>query len=337
MPAWKQTLILILCTLLWLAPVAPARADSEAFAAWLTQLRSDALAAGVSAGTLDTALAGVHAPESQVLEKDRTQPEQIISLRDYVRARVTDERIAEGRAMLHRYRTWLGRIEKQYGVQKRFLVALWGIESSYGRHPGERPVIASLVTLAYDDRRGDYFRKELLTALQILDQGHVSLARMHGSWAGAMGPFQFMPSSFLHYAVDADGDGRKDIWGSVPDALASAANYLAKARWQKDQTWGRGVTLPKPFDAQRAGLGSPRSLAGWQQLGVRRSDGRALPQRRLSAALIIPDGPQGPAFLVYDNFRVLLRWNRSHAFAVTVGSLADCYGEPGTPRDACRF
>ncbi len=302
-----------------------AQGAPQNFASWLEILREDARSAGISEKTLDAALANLNAPEPQVFERDQNQPEKTASLQDYVATRVSQERIDEGRLMLRRYATWLDRIERQYRVQKRFIVALWGIESSYGRHTGERPVIPALVTLAYDARRGDYFRMELLEALKILDAGHITLSRMKGSWAGAMGPFQFMPSSYRNYAVDADGDGRINIWGSVPDALASAANYLAKARWKNDQTWGRRVKLPKTFDYALSGLETRLPLSRWQALGVRRSNGTALPRRNLQASLIIADGPDGPAYLVYDNFRALRRWNRSNSFAVAVGTLADSY------------
>ena len=300
---------------------------TEDFSAWLELLREDARSAGISEKTLDAALADLVAPEPRVIELDQKQPEKTESVEDYVAARVSPERIAEGRLMLQRYPTWLGRVERTYKVQRRFIVALWGIESSYGRHTGKHPVIPALVTLAYDPRRGDYFRKELLAALKILDEGHVSLSRMKGSWAGAMGPFQFMPSSYRHYAVDADGDGRINIWGSVPDALASAANYLAKAGWKNDQTWGRAVKLTQKLDSSLTGLETRLPLSRWQALGVRRSNGRALPRRDLQASLIIPDGPTGPAYLVYNNFRALRRWNRSNSFAVAVGTLAESYAE----------
>jgi len=325
MTIYKRWFLLLTSLLLIFAQGAPAQEAPREFTAWLAQLRVDAGTAGISQKTLDAALADLVAPEPKVIERDQTQPEKTTSLNDYVTTRVSPERIAEGRLMFGRYRTWLGRIERQYRVQQRFLVALWGIESSYGRHAGGHPVILALVSLAFDDRRGDYFRRELLEALKIVDDGHVSLARLKGSWAGAMGPFQFMPSSFRHYAVDADGDGRIDIWGSVPDALASAANYLVKAGWHNDQTWGRPVTLPQPFDRQLAGLDSRMPLSRWQALGVRRSNGAALPRRNLQASLILADDPQGSAYLVYDNFRALRRWNRSNSFAVAVGTLADSY------------
>jgi len=316
---------LLIALVLLFAPAALAEAASEDFAAWLEQLRADARTAGISQQTLAAALADLQAPQPRLLERDQNQPERKESLETYVATRVNRERIAAGRRMLQRYPTWLGRIEREYRVQRRFLVALWGIESFYGRQTGSHPVIPALVTLAYDQRRGDYFRQELLAALKILDAGQVSLARMQGSWAGAMGPFQFMPSSYRHYAVDADGDGRINIWGSIPDALASAANYLAEAGWKDDQTWGRPVRLPKDFDETLAGLDTRLPLTRWQALGVRRTNGRALPRRNLQASLLIPDGSTGPAYLVYDNFRALRRWNRSNAFAVAIGTLADSF------------
>jgi membrane-bound lytic murein transglycosylase B len=208
-------------------------------------------------------------------------------------------------------------------VQRRFVVALWGIETNYGEHTGRFPVIHALATLAYDGRRGTYFRRELMQALRILDAGHISLPRMRGSWSGAMGQCQFMPSTFARHAVDADSDGRIDIWGSIPDALASAANYLAAEEWRSDQTWGRPVRIPVGFDIRRAGLENRLPLAVWHDLGIRRFDGGRLPRRDLDASLVMPDGPKGPAYIVYDNFRVLMRWNRSVSFAVAVGTLAD--------------
>jgi membrane-bound lytic murein transglycosylase B len=318
---------LLMGPLLWCVLVTSAQAqDTPAdFSGWLSQLRTEASAAGISSATLDAALTGIEAPRQDILEKDQAQPEKIQSLEDYVAARVTPQRILEGRQILRRYPTWLGRVERKYRVQRRFIVALWGIESAYGRHTGQLPVIPALVTLAYDKRRGEYFRKELLDALRILDAGQVPLARMQGSWAGAMGHFQFMPSTYRQFAVDGDGDGRVDLWNSVPDALSSAANYLARSGWQDDQTWGRPVRLPQGFDPSLAGLRTRLTLARWQSLGVRTSSGRALPRRSLQASLIQPDGNDSPAYLVYDNFRVLLKWNRANKFAVAVGTLAESY------------
>jgi membrane-bound lytic murein transglycosylase B len=307
----------------WLAASAPAKGGGDDFATWMENLRAEARASGISPETLDAALADVKGPLPKVIEFDRRQPEFTLSLEEYVSERVSEKRIAAGRRMMRRYPTWLGRVERKYGVQRRFLVALWGIESNYGEHSGTFPVFQSLATLAYDGRRSAYFRRELLNALYILDQGRVSLKTMKGSWAGAMGQCQFMPSAFRRYAVDADGNNRIDIWNSVPDVLASAGNYLSRAGWNDDQTWGRRVRLPKKFDFSLAGLETRLPLSRWQSLGVRRSNGRALPRRHLAASLILPDGPGGPAYLVYDNFRVLLSWNQSNAFAVAVGTLSD--------------
>ena len=319
-----SSLVLVIINVCWLfATSAPAKDTEKDFAAWLENLRVEARSAGISQETLEEAMADIEAPLPRVIDLDRKQPEFTLSLEDYVATRVSEKRIADGRRMMSRYPTWLGRVEQKYGVQRRFIVALWGIETNYGEHTGSFPVIQSLVTLAYDDRRSAYFRKELLDALRILDAGHIPLKRMKGSWAGAMGQCQFMPSSFRHYAVDADGDRRIDIWNSVPDVLASAANYLARIGWKDGQTWGRAVTLPAKFDLSLVGLETRLPLSRWQSLGVRRNNGSALPRRDLDTSLIMPDGPGGPAYLVYDNFRVLLAWNRSNSFAVAVGTLSD--------------
>jgi membrane-bound lytic murein transglycosylase B len=293
------------------------------FTKWMVEFRAEATAAGISQQTLDRALAGIEVPLTKVITLDRKQPEFTQTAEKYVETRVSDQKIDEGRKMMRRYPTWLGRVEDRHKVQRRFIVALWGIETNYGKYTGGIPVIEALVSLAYDGRRSAYFRRELLEALRIVDAGDISLRRMKGSWAGAMGQCQFMPSVFRRYAIDADGDHRRDIWTSVPDVLASAANYLAASGWKDDQTWGRPVRLPKGFDTSLAGLKTRLPLGRWQSLGVRRIDGRALPRREMDASLIIPDGPGTQAYLVYDNFRVLRVWNKSNAFALAVGLLSD--------------
>ncbi|ORJ53665.1 lytic murein transglycosylase [Geothermobacter hydrogeniphilus] len=320
-------LLLISC-IFALATPAGAAEKNRTFRTWLAELRAEARTAGISQQTIDKALATVWTPRNQVIRLDRNQPEFKQSLKAYVANRINDRRVANGRTMLRRYPTWLGRVEQRYGVQRRFILALWGIETGYGENSGNFPVIRSLVTLAYDSRRSDYFRGELIEALRILDAGQVRLARMKGSWAGAMGQCQFMPSAFRDFAVDADHSGRIDIWGSIPDVLGSIANYLSRSGWKDDQTWGREVKLPKGFDFSVVGLETRLPLSRWQALGVRRSNGRTLPRREIEASLILPDGPKGPAYLVYDNFRVLRRWNRSNAFAVAVGTLADRLAAP---------
>lgn len=295
--------------------------QAEEFSAWLEGLRREALSQGISAATVDRALADI-APLPRVIELDCSQPELLQTLPEYLAARVTETRVNEGKRMLRRFPTWLGRSERNYRVQRRFIVALWGIETNYGLFTGGFPVIPALATLAHDSRRSSYFRGELLTLLQLLDQGRLQLDQLEGSWAGAMGQCQFMPSSFHRFAVDADG-GEVNLWASVPDVFASTANYLKQSGWKDDQTWGREVRLPKDFDVSLAGLKKRLPLSQWQTLGIRRSNGRALPRRNIEASLIMPDGADGPAYLVYDNFRVLLSWNRSEAFAVAVGTLAD--------------
>lgn len=299
-------------------------AESTEFSAWLGGLKSEAAGKGISEQTLAKALADV-ALLPRVVELDRRQPELTQTLPEYLKARVTRQRINKGQLMLKRYPTWLSRIEQQYGVQRNFIAALWGIETNYGDHSGGFPVVSALATLAFDGRRSDYFRTELFDVLWLLEEGRIKAYLLQGSWAGAMGQCQFMPSSFRRYAVNADG-GLTDIWSSLPDVFASAANYLKQSGWQTGQGWGFEVTLPAGFDLSLAGLEKSTPMDRWNKLGVTRSHGGILPPSNLTASLILPDGPGGPAYLVHDNFRVLLKWNRSYAFAIAVGIIADRLG-----------
>jgi membrane-bound lytic murein transglycosylase B len=303
----------------------PAAAGSDDFEQWLAAFRQEAAAEGIGAVTLDQALQGLQ-PIPRVIELDRRQPEGRLTFRDYNRRVLSETRIERGRESLREHRALLDRVAADYGVQPRFILALWGIESSYGSFTGEYPVVAALATLAYDGRRAAFFRKELLQALRIVDQGDVKPAAMMGSWAGAMGQSQFMPSSFLSYAVDYDGDGRRDIWTTPADVFASIANYLAKAGWNDRYTWGRQVRLPEQLPAVAAGLEVVKPLPEWNALGIRRANGLDLPMVALEAALLQMDDGAGPAYLVYPNFRVLMAWNRSTYFALTVGELADLIG-----------
>jgi membrane-bound lytic murein transglycosylase B len=296
-------------------------AQSEPFEVWLAQFRQQAAAEGISAAALDRALEGVE-PIPEVIERDRRQPEGRLTFRDYNRRVLSPTRIARGRELMQQHHDVLDRIAADYGVQPRFIVALWGIESNYGSFTGEFPVIGALATLAYEGRRAAFFRKELLQALRIVDQGDVAPAQMTGSWAGAMGQSQFMPSSYLARAVDYDGDGRRDIWTTPPDVFASIANYLAKAGWSDRHTWGRPVQIADQLKADAAGLEVVKPLPEWHALGVRTSNGDALPVVALDASLLRMDD-DGPTYLVYNNFRVLMAWNRSTYFALTVGELAD--------------
>jgi membrane-bound lytic murein transglycosylase B len=217
-------------------------------------------------------------------------------------------------------------VAADFGVQARFIVALWAVETDFGRFTGGFDLVPALATLAYEGRRADLFASELIEALRIIDRGEAPPKGLKGSWAGAMGQSQFMPSSFNRMAVDYDGDGRRDIWSSQPDVFASMANYLRQSGWNGQQTWGRAVRIPAGLETD-AGLAISRPLADWQKLGIRLPDGGALPQVAMNASLILPDGAGGSAFLVYDNYRVLMQWNRSTYFATSIGLLADMIGD----------
>ena len=303
--------------------------SAEDFQIWLGKLRVEAEGKGISQSVLDEALAGIQ-PIPRVIELDRRQPEFTLTFTQYRDRVVPQSRIKKGRVKYQENRDLLEEIGGKIGVQPRFIVALWGIETDFGRVTGGFKVIPALATLAHDGRRSAYFRKELLNALQILHEGHIAPKEMMGSWAGAMGQSQFMPSSFLAHAVDYDGDGRRDIWTTRPDVFASAANYLAKSGWRADQTWGREVKLPRDFDFALADLKVRKPIGGWQVLGVRRPDGGDLPTQQLSASIVLPEkGKMSPAYLVYNNYRTTLRWNRSTYFALAVGLLSDGIGAGG--------
>lgn len=303
---------------------APIVIDKAAFNAWLADLRSEALGSGISAQTFDAAFAGLDLPIPRVLELDRFQPEFTQTLGTYLRRAVSDDRIRRGQEMLARHADLLREVEAAYGVQPRFLVAFWGLETNFGANFGGFPVVGALATLAQDGRRAAFFRQELMHALRILEAGHIRPDRMVGSWAGAMGHLQFMPSTFARHAVDRSGDGQIDIWGSLQDTFGSAAHYLSNIGWKGDETWGREVRLPKGLDLGLVGLDTRRPLAAWRDLGLRRADGGALPVvEGMEASLLLPAGIEGPAFLVYDNFRAIMDWNRSILYAIAVGHLAD--------------
>jgi len=307
---------------------------AEDFSNWLNELRQEALTKGISEATLHEALDNLE-PIPRIIELDRKQPEFTQTFWRYLDARVTESRIERGRTLLITHKKLLDTIEMQYGVQPRFLVAFWGLETNFGDYLGSFPVIGSLATLAYDPRRSDFFRSELLAALSIIDSGHISAANMLGSWAGAMGQPQFMPSTFVRFAVDGDGDGRRDIWYSLPDVFASAANFLSESGWQGDKTWGREVKIPPDFDLDLTGLKVKKTVTAWQILGVRKVNGENLPEVNIKASVILPAGHDGPAFLIYSNFHTILRWNRSDFYAIAVGHLADRITDTGpflTPR-----
>lgn len=315
-----------LLSCLALLSVAPARSGEADFAAWLAGLRREALAEGIPPATFDTALAGVE-PVPSVLESDRNQPEFKLNLETYLTRVVSEGRVAAGRERLRAQRPLLSEISARYGVQPRFLVALWGIESDYGRVLGSRPIIPALATLAYDPRRAKFFRGELLHVLHVLEEQLATPADLQGSWAGAIGGLQFMPSVYRRYAVDYNRDGRVDIWHDPGDLLASGGSYLAGEGWSRGKGWGCEVGLSKEIPAHLLGHDHHASVAIWKKRGVKVRDGGELPRPSTPASLLIPDPVSGRAFLVYDNYRVLLKWNHSDLFALAVGMLADRLAE----------
>lgn len=343
---------LLLSLVLWASPVhaqdgktnAPAitPAVQAEFQAWLEGVRVEAKAAGISQAVIDAALSDVQ-PVARILERDRKQSEFTITLERYRSRVVTAGNIKAGKAKGVRYNELLNAVAKKYGVQPRFILAIWGIETRFGAVAGTMPVIPAVATLAFDRRRSAYFREQLMATLKMLHRGYIDLPNLKGSWAGAMGQPQFMPSSYLAYAQDFDGDGLRNIWTDEGDVFASIANYLAKHRWSDDLTWGRKVAAPlsvkksavASYNNKASGcramkkMSSERRLSDWAELGVKRADGETpLPARDLRARMVLPDGVDGPAYLVYKNYNSILRYNCAHLYAVTVGELSDALSAP---------
>ncbi len=299
----------------------PATAQS-AFEAWKQGFRATALAQGIEPRLFDTAFQGV-SPNEDVIGFDRFQPEFSKPIWDYLDTAVSQDRIVEGRQNLRQMRRLLRRVENRYKVDAEVIVAIWGLESNYGQNRGDIYTIEALATLAFDGRRARYGERQLIAALKILQAGDVSRAEMRGSWAGAMGHTQFIPTSFLALAADYDGDGKRDIWSDNPaDALASAANYLHENGWVRGQPWGVEVVLPEGFDYALADVNNRQSARYWRSLGVRRADGGRLPDYS-DAALLLPAGDGNPVFAIYKNFEVIKRYNNSVSYALSVGHLAD--------------
>jgi membrane-bound lytic murein transglycosylase B len=303
-------------------------AVSPDFARWVADFRVTARAAGIGEETLRIAFDDVrYLP--RVVERDRAQPEFTRTVWDYLDRAVSPQRVAQGQDKLLQFRAEAEAAAARHGVPAAILVAIWGLESNYGGNTGDIPTVDALATLAFDGRREEWARSQLLAALRILQSGDIERPRMVGSWAGAMGQTQFLPSSFLAYAVDADGDGRRDIWGSVADVMLSTANYLARAGWQAGQPWGAEVQLPAGFDFGRADAQWRQASAQWAAEGVRAVDGAPLPEFT-EAAIVLPAGARGPAFLVGPNFRAILRYNNAVSYALAVGLLAQhLAGGPG--------
>ncbi len=319
-----------------------AQEDGKAFSEWLLKVHEEALAAGIDDALL-TKVLGTLEFDPKVIELEGKQPEFTVTYQGYATSRLSDWRINKGKEMMVTYRAELEEVGKAYGVQPRFIVAIWGLETNYGNYVGGYNVIRSLASLAYgaprESRKG-LFKKELMSALKILDEGHIAPEDMEGSWAGAMGQGQFMPTSFFAYAQDFDGDGKRDIWTNKKDIFASIAYYLQKHQWQADFTWGRQVALPAGFEETIKGFESASPDAGcraershlnaltlkeWNDLGLRRLDGTDLPVTDISARLYRPAGAEGPTYLVYDNYVRILRYNCSNFYALVVGRLSDYF------------
>lgn len=316
------------------APVSPTpRVASSptpllSFDEWRMLLRSDAIAAGIDAALFDRTFAGITL-DPRVVTSDNSQPEFTRPVWDYIDGAVSVSRIAQGRLLKAQHRPTLKAIRRAYAVDHEVLIAIWGMESNYGSNIGSHNVIRSLATLAYDGRRQVFWRSQLLAALQILQAGDGPAQGLIGSWAGAMGQTQFMPTTFNQHAVDFDGDGKRDLWNSTPDALASAAHYLQASGWENGQPWGFEVNLPQGFDYALADPEVRRSLAQWRILGI--NPVRAIDTNEQSqATLFLPAGHRGPAFLLLNNFRSILKYNNSTAYALAIGLLSDALdGNPG--------
>ena len=310
--------------------------DKLQFEKYVISLKSEALEKGFSQTLIDSSFAQVKY-HHRAVTADRSQPENVETLDTYLPKRVPQWKIDRARLLYKKHQALLTKVADKYGVQPRFIVALWGLETNFGKIMGSYNVVSALTTMAYEGRREVFFKKQLWAAMTILDEGHITIDKMKGSWAGAMGQNQFMPTSFLSYAVDGDGDGKKDIWTNQEDVFASMANYLKKEGWNDSLTWGRRVKLPHDFDTSlaipkntgsrkkwlKAWSNTEKTLAEWQALGLRRSDGTNLPSVDVKAALVFPDDENGRVYLAYDNYKSLMHWNLSYYFVSSVGHLSD--------------
>jgi membrane-bound lytic murein transglycosylase B len=306
------------------------------FEQYVVDLKKEAIEKGYSSEFVSQSFSKVKFHQRAV-KADRNQPEKVETLDTYLPKRVPQWKVDKARDKYKEHKTILESVSESYDVQPRFIVALWGLETNFGKIMGNYNVVSALTTLSYEGRREAFFKKQLWAALTILKEGHISIENMKGSWAGAMGQNQFMPTSFLAYAVDGDGDGKKDIWGNQSDVFASMANYLKKEGWDDSLTWGRQVKLPQNFDLSlaiprntgsrknwlKAWGESEKPLAEWQALGIRRSDGTNLPKVDIKAALVFPDDEKGRVYLAYDNYKSLMHWNLSYYFVSSVGHLSD--------------
>jgi membrane-bound lytic murein transglycosylase B len=321
-----RTLSLTLSLLALAAPAIiglPHRAEAaQTFGQWIERFWPTARAAGIKRETYDRAFKDM-TPDPKVIEAANFQPEYKKPIGEYVDRVVSDKRVTGGKQKLEENKALLDILEKRYGVDRTIIVAIWGVESNYGTQPGDMNVIRSLATLAYYNTKAGFARQQLITALKILQRGDISVEAMNGSWAGAMGHTQFIPTTYQSYAVDYDGDGKRNIWNDVPDALASTASYLRHSNWQPGQTWGYEVTLPKGLNPKKYSERTLKSIAAWEKVGIRRVNGEPFPRPGDKAGLYAPAATAGPAFLVLNNFRSILRYNNATSYALGVGHLSD--------------
>lgn len=308
--------------------------DPAQFPAYVETLKKKARAEGISEATINRAFANIHFVDRAV-QADRNQPEKKVLLDDYMKRVVTRQNIDKAREMAGQHRDKLERISKQYGVESKYIVALWATESQFGEIQGKEDTLSALATMAFEGRREAFFTSELMAALEMIDKGKITAGQMKGSWAGAMGQNQFMPSSYLHYGVDGDGDGQVDIWNNLDDVFASTANYLKQEGWKAGESWGREIRLPPDFDKTHAGIESEqgKTINEWNAEGVRQADGKPLPEEASKAWIITPDDGMDRSFLVYPNFHSLRHWNRSWYFAISIGSLADAHDDSDASED----
>ena len=315
--------IKVITSILFCAIMASPAHASQDWNTWLNGVKAEARKNGISETIINQALGDIQ-PISRVIELDRKQPEGTMTFAKYKKNVISDTRIRKGRILMKEHAAELQKASEKYGVPPQYIVSLWGVETSFGEYTGGFKVIPALATLAHDGRRSKFFRTELMNALKILNEGHIKPVNMKGSWAGAMGQNQFMPSSFHAFAVDGNNDGKRDIWGSLPDVFASTANYLSKSGWKEDQKWGREVKLPQGFPKSLASLKIKKSLAEWKNMGVTLPNGNAIPTPAgMKASIVAPGGIDGSTYLVYDNYRVIMKWNKSTYFATSVGLIAD--------------
>ncbi|MFB2647556.1 lytic murein transglycosylase [Shewanella mangrovisoli] len=304
-------------------------AHAAAFPTCVANLQERARTEGLSEATIQDTVASLQFVP-KVIELDQAQPEFSQTFNNYFTKRATDWRVNEGRRLLKKHRALLDKLAQEYGVPPQYILSFWGLETNYGSYKGKMSVLDSLATLACEPRRSGYFTTELMQALKLKEKYGFDKSTMVGSWAGAMGHTQFMPSAYAKYAIDGDGDGKADLWNSTEDALTSAANFLQHLGWQRNERWGREVILPRNFNYENLGAKQAQPLSQWAAQSVVQSNGLPLPAINMKAALYLPSGHTGPAFLGYENFNVIMRWNRSEFYAITVGHLADRIngGEP---------